>query len=91
MNEISKQFEAMKAKHPDAIMIFRRGSEYTCIKEDASVAAKVMGLPVCPQFDVSGEMFLSVSFNYNMLDRYLPMLVRAGNRVAICEPLEKVV
>ena len=91
MNEIIRQFKAMKASYPDAIMIFRRGSEYTCIKEDASVAAKVMGLPICPQFDESGEMFLSVSFNYNMLDRYLPMLVRAGNRVAICEPLEKAV
>lgn len=93
MNEIIKQFDAMKAVHPDAIMIFRNGENYTCIKEDASRCAEVIHgwHPLVPEFDESGEMYLTISFPKCKLEAYLPMLVRKGHRVAICEPLEKAV
>lgn len=78
--KVYKQYESMKAKHPDAILLFEIGDFYECYKEDAEPVADTLGLAVTE--NKYGKL---VGFPKKALDTYLPMLVRKGLRVAICE------
>lgn len=82
---IKKQFNEMKAKHPDAILIFRIGDFYLIFNEDAEVAAPILGLNQAPWH--AEPTINQCGFIHSSLDTYLPKLVRAGKRVAICESL----
>ena len=78
------QYDSMKAKHPDAMLLFRSGDFYMVYREDAVKASKVLNLSLtqkAPSIDM-------VSFPHHALDTYLPKLIRAGERVAICDQLE---
>lgn len=85
---IKKQFTQLKAKHPDALLLFRIESEhpatYDLYQEDAIYAAHILDLEVERPDTISAKL----SFPHDSLDIYLPKLVRAGYRVAICEQLE---
>ena len=82
-----RQFDEMKTKHPDAILLFRRNDSYEIFRQDAQNAKEVLGLdPV--QKKIGGVQTDVISFKEHSLDIYLPKLVRAGMRVAICEQLE---
>lgn len=79
-----KQYHELKAKHPDALLLFRCGDFYECYKEDAQTAAELLGLTVTHS-DVYG---LLAGFPHHALDKYLPVLIRKGKRVAICDQLD---
>lgn len=83
---IKKQFKAMKAKHSDAILIFRVGDYYQIFNEDAEIAAPILGLNQAPWH--AEPTINQCGFSHSALDTYLPKLIRAGKRVAICEQLE---
>ncbi|WP_288084112.1 DNA mismatch repair protein MutS [Xylanibacter rodentium] len=84
---LMKQFEEMKKKYPDAILLFRAGNYYETYREDAIKAKQILGLDT--ESRVYGGVKTNVaSFQHDALDTYLPKLVRAGMRVAICEQLE---
>ena len=79
-----KQFCDLKKKHPDALLLFRSGDVYKCYEEDAIKAAEVFRLT-----DIVEEDKITIaSFPYHALDTYLPRLIRAGHRIAICDQLE---
>lgn len=78
-----KQYEEMKKKHPDAILLFRIGDFYECFNEDAEEASKILSLTLTAS---KGRKL--AGFPHHALDTYLPRLTRAGKRVAICEQLE---
>ncbi len=83
-----KQYNAIKAKYPDAVLLFRVGDFYETFGEDAVKAARVLGIILTKRHNGSaGEMELA-GFPHHSLDNYLPKLVRAGYRVAICDQLE---
>lgn len=82
-----EQFREMKAKHPDAILLFRVGNCYELYGSDAVVANNLFDLPIT-KLDMGNNTPTQVSGFYQYsLDMYLPALVRAGYRVAICEQL----
>lgn len=82
------QFDHMKEKHPDALLLFRTGSTYEIYRQDAKKVSEILGTPVSTR-TVGKEKNVDVaSFPHEALDTYLPRLVRAGMRVAICEQLE---
>ena len=83
---IKKQFKAMKAKYPEAILIFRMGDFYQIFNEDAEIAAPILGLNQAP-WHVEPTIN-QCGFIRSALDTFLPKLIRAGKRVAICEQLE---
>ena len=85
-----KQFYDLKAKHPDAIMLFRCGDFYETYCEDAVVASEILGITLTKRNNggKNGEPVEMAGFPYHALDTYLPKLVRAGRRVAICDQLE---
>ena len=84
-----QQFFSLKAKHPDAVLLFRCGDFYETYCEDAVTAAKILGITLTKRNNGAGvkgdEM---AGFPYHALDTYLPKLIRAGKRVAICDQLE---
>ena len=80
-----KQYDDLKEKHPDAMMLFRVGDFYETYKEDAQKASRLLNLTLTKRNDDKTEM---VTFPYHALDSYLPRLIRAGQRVAICDQLE---
>ena len=86
---LMKQYGSVKAKHPDAVLLFRLGDFYETFGEDAVVTAKVCGITLTKRNNgaASGETPLA-GFPHHQLDVYLPKLVRAGFRVAVCEQLE---
>ena len=84
MKAIIKQLRNLKRRYPDAILIFRTESDYQCYNEDAEITTQVLGITLIKRAKKS-----LLSFPHSMLDKYLPKLVRAGHRVAICEPLSK--
>lgn len=83
-----KQFDEMKAKHPDAILLFRRNDSYETYRQDAVKARQILGLETETR-EIGGKAVDVAGFNHHSLDMYLPKLVRAGMRVAICEQLEE--
>ncbi len=85
---LMQQYFKVKAKHPDAILLFRVGDFYETFGEDAVTAAQVLGIIQTKRNNGGSDIELA-GFPYHSLDLYLPRLVRAGFRVAICEQLEK--
>jgi DNA mismatch repair protein MutS len=83
-----KQYNAVKAKHPDAVLLFRVGDFYETFGEDAIRAAGILGITLTRRANGSASFVELAGFPYHALDTYLPKLVRAGARVAICEQLE---
>ena len=82
-----KQFDEIKAKHPDVIVIMRKDDSYEIYKSDAKKAAEATYLPVTKQ-EIEGKKIDTVSFSHTMLDVHLPNIIRAGHRVAVCDQLE---
>lgn len=83
-----QQYNEMKAKHPDAILLFRVGDFYETFKEDAVRASEILGITMTRRASGTGSVELA-GFPHHALDTYLPKLVRSGARVAICEQLEQ--
>ena len=91
LTPMMRQFYDLKAKHPDALLLFRCGDFYETYNEDASVAAEILGITLTKRSSVAGTSASGTAmagFPYHALDTYLPKLVRAGKRVAICDQLE---
>ncbi len=82
------QYNQVKAKHPDALLLFRVGDFYETFGEDAVTAAQILGITLTSRNNGGSDVELA-GFPYHSVDTYLPRLVRAGYRVAICEQLEK--
>lgn len=82
-----KQFDEIKSKHPDVIVIMRKDDSYEIYKSDAKKAAEATHLPVTKQ-EIEGKEIDTVSFSHTMLDVHLPNIIRAGHRVAVCNQLE---
>ena len=85
---LMKQYYNVKAKHPDAILLFRVGDFYETFGEDAIKASEILGITLTRRANGSASFVELAGFPYHALDTYLPRLVRAGQRVAICEQLE---
>ena len=83
-----KQYIEMKGKHPDAVLLFRVGDFYETFSEDAITASEILGLTLTRRANGSKQSVELAGFPHHALDTYLPKLVRAGKRVAICEQLE---
>ena len=83
-----EQYFNLKSKHPDAILLFRVGDFYETFGEDAVKASDVLGIVLTSRNNGGSDIALA-GFPYHSVDVYLPKLVRAGFRVAICEQLEK--
>ena len=89
LTPMMKQFLDLKAKHPDAIMLFRCGDFYETYSTDAVVAADILGITLTKRNNGKGGQTIEMAgFPHHALDTYLPKLVRAGKRVAICDQLE---
>ena len=85
---LMRQYAEMKAQHPDAILLYRVGDFYETFGEDAERAAGVLGITLTSRNNGGSDVPLA-GFPYHSLEVYLPKLVRAGFRVALCEQLEK--
>ncbi|MCK9641168.1 MAG: DNA mismatch repair protein MutS [Prolixibacteraceae bacterium] len=85
---LMKQYYAVKNKYPDAVLLFRVGDFYETFGEDAIKAAEICGITLTRRANGSASFVELAGFPYHALDTYLPKLVRAGQRVAICEQLE---
>jgi DNA mismatch repair protein MutS len=83
-----KQFMDLKAKHPDAVLLFRCGDFYETYSEDAIVASEILGITLTKRANGSAKTVEMAGFPFHALDTYLPKLIRAGKRVAICDQLE---
>ena len=86
-----RQFLDLKQKHPDALLLFRTGDFYETYKDDAEKASKILGITLTKSTktkDEQGKPLVMAGFPYHALDTYLPKLIRAGQRVAICDQLE---
>lgn len=83
-----KQFLDLKAKHPDAVMLFRCGDFYETYSTDAIIAAEILGITLTKRANGKGKTIEMAGFPHHALDTYLPKLIRAGKRVAICDQLE---
>lgn len=83
-----KQFFSMKAKHPGALMLFRCGDFYETYGEDAVVSAGILGITLTKRNNSADNSVEMAGFPHHALDTYLPKLIRAGKRVAICDQLE---
>ena len=83
-----KQFVEMKAKHPDAILLFRVGDFYETYLQDAVTASEILGITLTRRSNGAAAATEMAGFPHHALDTYLPKLVRAGKRVAICDQLE---
>lgn len=78
-----KQFHELKAKHPDYLMLFRCGDFYETWEEDAKEASRILGITL-----TKSKGIYMAGFPHHALDTYLPKLIRAGKRVAICDQIE---
>ena len=85
---LMKQYFEIKTKHPDAILLFRVGDFYETFSDDAIVAAEILGITLTRRANGSAQFVELAGFPHHALDTYLPKLVRAGKRVAICDQLE---
>ena len=85
---LMKQYFEMKHKHPDAVLLFRVGDFYETFCDDAITASEILGITLTRRANGSVSSIELAGFPHHALDTYLPKLVRAGKRVAICEQLE---
>ena len=81
-----KQWKELKTKHPDALLLFRVGDFYEMYEQDAKRGAEVLGITLTKRNTQAGSYM--AGFPHHALDTYLPKLIRAGERVAICDQLE---
>lgn len=91
MTPMLKQFYELKGKHPDAVLLFRCGDFYETYSQDAEKASKILGITLTKSShtkDADDKPLAMAGFPYHALDTYLPKLIRAGERVAICDQLE---
>ena len=88
LTPMMKQFLDLKAKHPDAVMLFRCGDFYETYSTDVIVASEILGITLTKRANGKGKTVEMAGFPHHALDTYLPKLVRAGKRVAICDQLE---
>ncbi|MBQ3121250.1 MAG: DNA mismatch repair protein MutS, partial [Bacteroidaceae bacterium] len=90
LTPMMKQFAEFKAKHPDAILLFRCGDFYETYSTDAVIASEILGLTLTKRSNGKGAVasLEMAGFPFHALDTYLPKLIRAGRRVAICDQLE---
>ncbi|HOK14771.1 MAG TPA: DNA mismatch repair protein MutS, partial [Candidatus Kapabacteria bacterium] len=85
---LMRQYNQIKERYPDSILLFRLGDFYETFNEDAQITAKVCGIALTKRNNGAGADMPLAGFPYHQLDNYLPKLVRAGYRVAVCEQLE---
>ncbi|MBQ8772909.1 MAG: DNA mismatch repair protein MutS [Muribaculaceae bacterium] len=85
---LMKQYFEMKQKHPDAILLFRVGDFYETFSDDAIIASEILGITLTRRANGQAQHVELAGFPHHALDTYLPKLIRAGKRVAICEQLE---
>lgn len=85
---LMNQYAAIKAQHPDAILLFRVGDFYETFGADAVKASEILGITLTKRANGAASFVDLAGFPYHALDTYLPRLIRAGQRVAICEQLE---
>lgn len=85
---LMKQYNEIKGKHPDAILLFRVGDFYETFSDDAIAAAEILGITLTRRANGAAQHVELAGFPHHALDTYLPKLVRAGRRVAICDQLE---
>jgi len=85
---LMRQYFEVKSKHPDAILLFRVGDFYETFSEDAIAASEILGITLTRRANGSAQFVELAGFPHHALDTYLPKLVRAGKRVAICDQLE---
>ena len=85
MSPLLKQFDELKAKHPEALILFRCGDFYESYREDAVALSEVLGITLTMR---SSDNINMAGFQYHALDTYLPKLIRAGKRVAICDQID---
>src|SRR5437763_11497504 len=85
---LMQQYYAIKAKYPDALLLFRVGDFYETFNEDAVKTSKILGIVLTKRSNGAASQMDLAGFPYHALDTYLPKLVRAGQRVAICDQLE---
>ena len=85
---LMKQYFEMKQKHPDAILLFRVGDFYETFSDDAIASSEILGITLTRRANGAAQYVELAGFPHHALDTYLPKLVRAGKRVAICEQLE---
>ncbi len=88
LTPMMKQYFDLKAKHPDAVMLFRCGDFYETYSEDAVTASQILGITLTKRANGQGKTVEMAGFPFHALDTYLPKLIRAGRRVAICDQLE---
>ena len=90
LTPMMKQFTEFKAKHPDAVLLFRCGDFYETYSTDAVIASEILGITLTKRSNGKGAaaMLEMAGFPFHALDTYLPKLIRAGRRVAICDQLE---
>ena len=88
LTPMMKLFLDLKAKHPDAVMLFRCGDFYETYSTDAVVASEILGITLTKRANGKGKTIEMAGFPHHALDTYLPKLIRAGKRVAICDQLE---
>ncbi len=91
MSPILRQWNELKSKHPDALLLFRTGDFYETYKDDAQKASKILGITLTKSSkynDGDGKPLEMAGFPFHALDTYLPKLIRAGERVAICDQIE---
>ena len=85
---LMKQYFEMKQKHPDAVLLFRVGDFYETYSTDAVIASEILGITLTKRANGVADSIELAGFPHHALDTYLPKLIRAGKRVAICEQLE---
>ena len=85
---LMRQYHQIKEKYPDTILLFRLGDFYETFEEDAGITAKVCGITLTKRGNGAEEDTPLAGFPHHQLDNYIPKLVRAGYRVAVCEQLE---
>lgn len=88
LTPMMRQFFSMKAQHPDALMLFRCGDFYETYCDDAIEAAKILGITLTRRNNGAAAGDEMAGFPHHALDTFLPKLIRAGKRVAICDQLE---
>ena len=88
MTPMMKQYFDLKAKHPDAVLLFRCGDFYETYSQDAVIAAEILGIALTKRANGKDKNVEMAGFPHHALDTYLPKLIRAGKRVAICDQLE---
>ncbi|MBO5586195.1 MAG: DNA mismatch repair protein MutS, partial [Prevotella sp.] len=88
LTPMMKQFFDLKAKHPDALLLFRCGDFYETYCDDATDAAQILGITLTRRNNGAAKGDAMAGFPHHALDTYLPKLIRAGRRVAICDQLE---